>query len=178
MLSTRLSKDREFWKKKNSSIHKDAKGRRDHFHKVCCTEFSQLPLLVLGDEDVTLLRAQEHVVHVESPLLLPGEEGRAKHRLGPDAFQGPSAKIILPPEWPIFGDIFWFPSVSWAVWSPWSRQLSQHPEEFLKISLKETMKEPGAGMRTCVNAVASLTALDAPLVEAQASWRGSIHVLK
>lgn len=110
MLSTRLSKNREFLGKKNSSVHKDAKGRQDHFHKVCCTEFSRLPLLVLGDEDVTLLQAQENLVHVGSPLLLPGEEGRANHCLGPDAFQGPSAKIILLPKRYILGGVSCPPS--------------------------------------------------------------------
>lgn len=39
-----------------------------------CTEFSQLPLLVLGDENVTFPQALEDVVHGGSFLLLPGEK--------------------------------------------------------------------------------------------------------
>lgn len=40
-----------------------------------CAEFSRLPLFILGDEDVTFLRAQEDIIHVGSFLPLPEEEG-------------------------------------------------------------------------------------------------------
>ena len=42
-----------------------------------CTEFSRLPLFILGDEDVTFLRAQEDIFHVGSSSCFQEKKAKA-----------------------------------------------------------------------------------------------------
>lgn len=59
-------------------------------------EFSRLPLLVLGDENITFPWAQEDVIHGGFfPPASRRRRGEQNTLLGPDIFQVPSAKSSL-----------------------------------------------------------------------------------
>lgn len=83
--------ERKFWK--NNAIYKDAKGNGIYLTRSVCTDFPQLPLLVLGDENVTFPRHWKTLSMGDLSSGFQEKKGRAQHPFWTGYYQVPSAKV-------------------------------------------------------------------------------------